>query len=165
MEFDTKEQLNKYSEEELAELKKFLFEEMIRIRTEQEKQQAAYEKFLTERIQFQDEMRSLNSKVLTERKRLKEESLFFEKKMQILQNGFLQLDLDRRQFERDKEKNKRPQERPGEIHFFAGVSNYLSMKKRYRDLMKIFHPDNRDGDDSMVRAIKEEYEMLKREYE
>ena len=48
-----------------------------------------YNKFMKERLAFQTEMKALNHKVLSERKRLKDESSFFDKKLQILQNGFL----------------------------------------------------------------------------
>ena len=46
---------------------------------------------------------------------------------------------------------------------FAGVNNSLALKKRYRDLLKIFHPDNLCGDSDMVTVITREYERLKSE--
>ena len=47
--------------------------------------------------------------------------------------------------------------------FFTGVSNMLTLKKRYRDLIKIFHPDNLAGDTEIIQRINREYENLKRE--
>ena len=47
--------------------------------------------------------------------------------------------------------------------FFKGVTNPLALRKRYRDLLKIFHPDNNGGDEGIVKAINEEFERLKRE--
>ncbi|MDE6737819.1 MAG: J domain-containing protein, partial [Lachnospiraceae bacterium] len=49
--------------------------------------------------------------------------------------------------------------------FFQGVSNPLSLKKRYKDLIKIFHPDNLSGDKEMIQRINREYESLKSSYE
>ena len=79
--------LDAMSQEELLKLKRFLFEERIRILQEQDKQREVYDKFIKERLTFQEEMKALNRKVLSERKRLKDESAFFDKKLQILQNG------------------------------------------------------------------------------
>lgn len=166
------------TEEELHNMKKFLFEERIRVMQEQEKQKELYEKFLNERLTFQNEMKTLNSKVLAERKRLKEENLFFDKKMQILQNGFLQLDLDRKKFEKERSKfesQKRYYEEDSSSQssyayttysgqmpdFFRGVNNILGLKKRYRDLMKIFHPDNLCGDNETVQEITRQYDMIR----
>ncbi len=160
------------SEEELKQLKRFLFEERIRLAQESEKQKEVYNKFIKERLLFQEEMKALNRKVLSERKRLKDESGFFDKKMQILQNGFLQLDMDRKKFERDKrmyESRKYTDATTGSNFykgqmpdFFKGVNNILGLKKRYRDLLKIFHPDNLCGDSDTVLEINRQYESLKK---
>lgn len=159
--------LNNMSEEELKALRRFLFEERISLMSERKSLDEAYDKFLTERLSFREEMKSLNSKVLSERKRLKEEESFFDKKMMILQNGFAALEMDRKAFEREK---KSYSSKPRTFYsnnvsnLFSGVTSYLGLKKRYKDLMKIFHPDNLDGDEKMVMAIKEEYERLKERF-
>lgn len=44
--------------------------------------------------------------------------------------------------------------------YFKGVSNSSELKKRYKDLMKIYHPDNTAGDADVMRRIKAEYEEL-----
>ena len=48
--------------------------------------------------------------------------------------------------------------------FFRGVNDTESVKKRYRALLKIYHPDNMNGDNDLVLAINEEYERLLRFY-
>lgn len=45
--------------------------------------------------------------------------------------------------------------------FFSGVKNTRALKKRYKDLIKIFHPDNGAGDTEVLQRINEEYETLK----
>lgn len=50
------------------------------------------------------------------------------------------------------------------LGYFGGVTNYTSLKKRYKDLMKIYHPDNKNGDSFTVRCITKEYEILKEQY-
>lgn len=47
----------------------------------------------------------------------------------------------------------------GEL-FFSGVGSKQSLKKRYKDLIKIYHPDNLDGDKSTVQEINREYDQL-----
>ena len=48
--------------------------------------------------------------------------------------------------------------------FFKGVDNELALKKRYRDLTKIFHPDNLNGDTDTLKHINKEYNALKQIY-
>lgn len=167
--------------EELQELKKWLFEEHLKIQEEKAEQERIYNKFINERTAFMEDMKSLNAKILEERKRLKDEESFFDKKMQILQNGYMHLDLDRKKLERDRREfelsKRRRSEKSERMHnrssfnfngedvsvFFKGVTNPLALRKRYRDLLKIFHPDNNGGDEGIVKAINEEFERLKRE--
>lgn len=49
-------------------------------------------------------------------------------------------------------------------NYFAGVNDLESLKKRYRDLLKIYHPDNQNGDESMSKQIQAEYEELLSKY-
>lgn len=131
-----------------------------------------YVRFLEEKKQFQEEMKALNAKILLERKRLKEEELFFDKKMDILKGGFEQLEADRKKlnreraaFERERNNLARAERVLAEDDItevlFRGVRNRLTLKKRYKDLIKIFHPDNVCGDTDTIRMINEEYERLK----
>lgn len=52
------------------------------------------------------------------------------------------------------------QEADKSIIYFTGVNNVESLKKRYRDLLKIYHPDNQNGDVTISQKIQEEYEFL-----
>lgn len=163
------------SEDELQELKSWLFRENIRLATATKELEHMQEKFLEEKLQFQDEMKLLNHKISSERQRLKEDNQFFAKKLKILQNGFQQLDIDRRRLDKEwaklsAEKELMSERAPYETRldvsvFFQGVKNPLALKKRYKDLIKIFHPDNLAGDKEIIQRINREYENLKREYE
>lgn len=168
---DTKEtikaELDEMSPEELLNLKKFLFEERVRIAQEKEEQKAVYEKILKERVSFREEVKTLNKRIHAERKRLKDETIFFDKKLKILQNGYLQLDMDRKKFARDRRQYEE-QLRSGAFikghapDFFRGVNNVLGLKKRYRDLLKIFHPDNLCGDSDTVLEINRQYDLMRK---
>ena len=167
--------LNEATEKELQALKLWLFSENIRIQGEQKKLLETENRLLKERMQFQEEMKILNQKVTAARQRLKQEEQFFEKKMEILKDGFSNLEADRRAFDREKEAFRRKirdrdtlaeensRGRSLEIRaFFAGVKNQLALKKRYKDLLKIYHPDNLAGDKEIMQHISRAYEDLKR---
>ncbi|MBR1854209.1 MAG: hypothetical protein IJ794_13880 [Lachnospiraceae bacterium] len=180
--------------EELREAKMWLFQENMRLqqektrieqdldRLEKERKtiEEARDKFNSERMCFKDEMNALNRKSVVERQRMKDEKLFFDKKLAILQNGFLQLDIDRKNFEREKIEFYREKEsysrqsRSNDYYdygdlsgvvgvLFRNATNPLSLRKRYKDLMKIFHPDNLAGDEELVQMINTEFSRRKRE--
>ena len=173
---DWEEVIKAESTEELKEIKLWLFQENMRLEQERTELEQARNKFLDERVKLRDELDELNRRTVMERKRLKEENLFFEKKMAILQEGFRQLEEDRKRFEQErqtllKEARERQtgEQELGEGSFtavqllFRGVNNPLALRKRYRDLIKIFHPDNLFGDGELAGQINKEY--LKRKQE
>lgn len=118
-----------------------------------------------------------------EQDRLAGERRDFEQQKKVLEIGFQKLAADKEMFqaavkkqnekERRAQKNKEARENcrysdslkgfrgPG---FFGGVTGYSSLKKRYKDLMKIFHPDNKGGDSFTVACINKEFEILKSGY-
>ncbi len=169
---ETTDNLNEYlcdkSSEELDELRSWLMKENIRITNEN--------KILEEeKKKFHDEMEALSKTMETDRGRLQQENLFFEQKMKILQGGFEQLNEDKKKFQKEKDKfsakkelYKERQTLKGRYEMtemlFAGVNSLLALKKRYKDLMKMFHPDNVAGDHEMVQLINKEYEELKKSY-
>lgn len=164
---------NAVSEEELNKLKSWLFKENVRIISAAKELEQMQEQFREEKEQFQEEMKALNRKMAAERQRLKDDSLFFEKKMEILKGGFTELDMDRRRLEKEwarLEAEKEVMQRPvysgvGEVSdLFRGVKNPLALKKRYKDLIKIFHPDNVAGDKEMIQKINIEYENLRHDF-
>lgn len=154
--------------DELKEIKVWLFKEILRLENAKAELQESQDRFIKERVQFRDEMDKLNRRTFSERKRLKEENLFFEKKLSILQAGFLQLEEDRKKFEREKHNYQKQLndsragylqdtgENPAGI-LFRNTGNPLALRKRYRDLVKIFHPDNLFGDEELMQAINREY--------
>ena len=168
---DWEEIIQTESADELKKVKLWLFQENIRLENERKELEQAQDKFLKERVQFRDEMDSLNRRTVMERKRLKEENLFFDKKMAILQAGFQQLEADRKSFESEKKRFFKEQEENFYIKedndiaeaLFRSVSNPLALRKRYRDLVKIFHPDNLFVDEELVQLINKEFMRRRRE--
>lgn len=164
------------SVEELKEAKLWLFRENIRIQNEKKELAVAKDKFLKERVQLRNELDELNHRTVLERKRLKEENLFFDKKMEILKEGFRKLEDDRRMIEKEKRllaqerRNYQENSTTNSIFnenivatLFRNANNPLTLRKRYRDLVKVFHPDNLLGDAELMQMINKEYTKRREE--
>ena len=174
------------NEDELKKLKLFLFQENLRLDAERQKLASDREElkklqdsFMKDRVSLRDELNELNRRTTQERQRLRQENMFFDKK--ILKDGFRTLEEDRRKFEREKEEFESGRrlamsdiQTPdltnlSESDFdsiacvlFAGVNNPGLLRKRYKDLVKIFHPDNLGGDERLSRAINRYYNLIKK---
>lgn len=173
---DWEEVIKAESSDELKEAKLWLFKEQMRLEKERKVLEETKDKFLKERTSFMNEMNALNRRSIMERKRLKEESLFFEKKMEILQGGFKQLEEDRRALEQDRrnfEIERQVQASRSAMDYygdgsivellFRNATNPLALRKRYKDLIKIYHPDNIAGDEELVQMINREFARRRRE--
>ena len=133
--------------------------------------EARSDKFIQERAQFRDEMNLLTGQVTRERQRLKQEEQFFDKKMEILKAGFADLDKAKRELEAQKMRYEAQNSYYGDDDIpgygapiartlFNGITNPLMLKKRYKDLMKMFHPDCLGGDTEMVKMLNRTYDRL-----
>lgn len=163
------------SQDSLQELKAWLFRENIRLATAAAELEEKQTKFDEEKQRFQEEMKDLNRKMTNEQNRIKKDHQLVAEKLEIIKDGFRKLDMDRRRL--DKEWARLTAEKefmeehglydglPEVSVFFRGVKNPLTLKKRYKDLTKIFHPDNLAGDTEIIQRINREYESLKREFE
>ncbi len=161
--------------EELSKASKMLREQTELLRKDQVNHENEKQRFQTEKEEFNKQMREWTSKLRQERQKLEEEQGFFDKKFKILEIGFKQLDADRKTFEAQKrafEYRKYEQQEEfevlnaetddGEMFFFRGVTHPLALKKRYKELIKIYHPDNLGGDKTMLQKINKEYDRLKK---
>lgn len=151
--FKRESEMEALSEEELRQFKHWLFKENIRINAERKE-------------------------IKETKERLKRDNLLFDKKLEILQDGFRKLDMDRKKLEKEKMRFQLEREYyeedclagvvgqgPVAQQLFCRVKNKLTLKKRYKDLIKIYHPDNIAGNHDMVVLINKEYEQLKNEFE
>lgn len=107
-----------------------------------------------------------------EQEKLSGEKEVFRQQKKVLEIGFQKLAADKEMFQAEVKKYKEEQGQkqmalpasfrgPG---FFGGVTGYSSLKKRYKELIKVFHPDNKNGDSFTVACINKEYEILKEKY-
>lgn len=170
---------------ELEELKVQLFRENVRIKTdkadlEELKETIAREKKELEELkteleqsrkQFDKEVEEINHTIEASRKKLENDLTFLNKKQTVLESGFKQLDTDRQRLNREKEEFRKYQDRGEQLRkvptleyrqgiFFKGITSEKGLKKRYKDLIKVFHPDNVTGDTYTLQNINREYETL-----
>lgn len=157
------------SEEDINEKKKWLFKE--RLCLEEEKKKIEQERSLIEIQKGLLERQQSKSSLL--RKQLENQKILFDRQWQLLEQETRRLVSEKEQFERDKARFKDNTLREARRNmaltsnvnlFFKGVNDLASLKKRYKALQKIYHPDDANGDNSLIIAINQEYEKLKRFY-
>lgn len=165
----------KQTADSLQELKSWLFRENIRLMTASAELDEKQERFEQEKEQFKEEMKDLNRKMSAEQRQIRKDNQLVAEKLEIIKDGFQKLDMDRRRL--DKEWARLAAEKeimeerglydnyPETSVFFYGVKSPMTLKKRYKDLTKIYHPDNLAGDTEVIQRINREYDQLKREYE
>lgn len=182
------------SEDELESLKHQLFKENVRIQAEKnqlefdledirrQKKQVAVEKkqLQREKRQLSLEMNELRQQVEYQRKRLKDDEKQLDKKQKLLEYSYEMLNQDKenlskemRRVEMEKETARRMTQAAQNVRkevyatglFFRGVNNVMALKKRYKDLLKIYHPDNICGDQEILLKINKEYEELRSKFE
>lgn len=153
--------------EPLTDEKVFLFKESVRIENERRELEMLRTRLEHEKEELIRESKKLADRIKHENMRIEQEKMFFDKKFKILETGFKQLAGDRETFQREKIKHDtlseyRKSQNVEDSPYFKGVTNILGLKKRYKDLIKIFHPDNMCGDSQAVVQITNEYEELKK---
>lgn len=154
--------------------------EDMKIRIDQEKNELEEEKKKIEELreclekdrkQFEKEVEDVNKALEESKKKLEYDEAFLSKKQMVIESGFKQLDADRQRLHQEKEEFRKLRERvPVQRHapvleyrqgiFFKGVTDEKGLKKRYKDLIKVFHPDNFNGDNVTLQNINREYETL-----
>ena len=109
--------------------------------------------------------------------RIRQEQHLFDMKWKILEDELKKLAVEKQQVQKQKEFYSRVHDYEntskhsytytstnvvkGEM-FFIGISDEDSLKKRYKDLIKIYHPDNLAGDTGTIQEINREYDKLKK---
>ena len=151
------------------EKKKWLFKENVRL-------QELSRNLEDERKLIEIQMGMLQrqqSKNMLLKKQLESQIDLFGQKWNILERETRQLAIDKDKFEREKliykdkvyREARRSMSNAENVKiFFKGVEDTTSLKKRYKALLKIYHPDNMHGDKELLQAINTEYERLSRFY-
>lgn len=158
------------SEDELSQLRLWLFKESVRLENHESSLEDRYARLEADEMAFKERMDAAERKLENMTKKLNNDKALFEQRLRILNNGFDQLNGDKKRLEKEFTRLEREKSYQRENEYdaldllFRGVNNPLALKKRYKDLMKMFHPDNVSGDSEMVQLINEEYAALCRQF-
>ncbi|MDE6622666.1 MAG: hypothetical protein K2K74_19670 [Lachnospiraceae bacterium] len=170
--------------DDIKKMKTWMFQEQVRIQAKRDELQELSRELQDLKRQLERERSALELREKTIKKRFDDNEIFIAKKKKIIEDAYQQLALDRKalecerlNFEHEKSKYRR-QKMSGakSMHqqyesgaydstcFFRGVDCDLALRKRYKELLKIFHPDNKCGDTKTLLLIQTEYENLKSRY-
>ncbi len=171
------------AEDQQAAFKHWCFQETVEIERkrqdlqEERKDLARQKKILEkERDDFLRRKMLEDKRIAFEDEKMERERKLFEMKWKILEDEWKKLADEKTQMERKKRFYRSVEEYErtttesttnvvaGE-QFFAGVCNSKSLKKRYKELIKIYHPDNMSGDNTTLQEINREYDILKKALE
>lgn len=117
-------------------------------------------------IQLDKKITEYEAKKILDEKNREHERLLFETKFKVLETELKKLAYEKDKLEKEKAFYKavndfRETETVTSGCFFKGVDSDKALKKRYKELMKIYHPDNPNGDSEIVSMINAEYEELR----
>ncbi len=160
----------------LDELKHWLFLESVRIKQEKQALQEEKERLEKEKREFDKQKITASNEVNAQEKQLRRKRELFERQWKVIEKELHKLSVDRENLDKERKEflAERARFRQATIKagdniqntsiFFAGVNSYSALKRRYRDLLKIYHPDNENGDQSILLAINKEFGALKNKY-
>ena len=162
-------------DERNAAFRQWQFKEAVEL--EHQKQQLKEERsqLEAERDEFEKEKKEFYMNKRIEDKRAEQEKHLFDMKWRVLEGELKKLAAEKEQIERQRDFYRYVSQHEAQTYqtsnvvkgdlFFCGVDNEDSLKKRYKDLIKIYHPDNLNGDKDTIQEINMEYEKLKALYE
>lgn len=145
------------------EVKLWLFWENVRIKAERSELERSIAEFEEKKAQLEKELNEREQDIALKAKMAANEQELVDKKLNMLKDAYKQLERDRKKIERERNLLESDKRRIAELtpaddsSFFRGVDDIGGLKKRYRDLSRIFHPDNVNGD-------KETFQMITREF-
>ncbi len=153
------------------EFEQWRVQETERLQFSKQKLRTQERQIAQERMELDLEKRHFMHQQEFQESRYKNEEHLLDMKRQILESELYKLAEERKRFEQKKilyekvdakhkeDMRKRPSSVQGAM-FFAGINDRSALKKRYKDLLKIYHPDNQYGDTDAIQAINQEYQRL-----
>lgn len=171
----------KRDKKDVKKFEQWCFKQTIEIEYNKQKLEKERQSLTQERIQLEEAKDSLERdkqmfrrKQESDDKRLTQEQHLFDMKWKLLEEELKKLAIEKQQVQRQKEfyskvtdyhqsgtKSASSNIVKGEL-FFVGVRDESALKRRYKDLIKIYHPDNLAGDTGTIQEINRQYDNLKK---
>lgn len=180
---DFDEKLNEAKTDDIKKMKTWMFQEQVKIQAKKDELLDLGKELLEEKKKIERERKELDIRIQAERKRSHDNEILVAKKLKLLEEAYQKLamekkalECDRLNFEYERNRYRSTKKTAGNrtasvnndiasgIIYFRGVDNQLALRKRYKELLKIFHPDNRCGDTATLQKIQTEYDDLKKQY-
>lgn len=172
------------SSDDIKKMKIWMFQEQVRIQAKRDELQELSRELQELKRTLERERNALDIREKTIKKRFDDNEVFIAKKQKIIEDAYRQLALDRKalecerlNFEHERSKFRRQKMSGARTSyqqfdssafegtcFFRGVDSELALRKRYKELIKIFHPDNMCGDTKTLLRIQAEYESIRSQY-
>lgn len=163
------------TDERSQAFRQWQFKEAVELEHKKQEIREARRELESERRDFEKEKQEFQMQKQLDDVRIEQEKKLFDMKWKILEGELKKLAAEKEQIARQRDfyryvseyQNNAAEETKvvkGEM-FFCGVDSEDSLKKRYKDLIKIYHPDNQNGDKRTLQEINTEYEKLKALYE
>ena len=157
------------------ELKEWLFRERIKLEEERHQLEEDKKAFEAEKQEILLRLEERKTFARIQARRLEMSENLVKQKLEMLQEEYTRLGREKARLENERRvfearratSGNIPNKVDGSIFenagiLFNGVDSELALKKRYRDLLKIFHPDNMNGSTEAIQSINKEYDSLKK---
>ena len=163
------------TQDEIMEFQQWYFKKTIEIERDRRKLEDDKKRLEMQRAKLERERKDFSRQREADARFRAQEEYVLQMKQQVLEDELRKLADEKQHLERKREFYDRvrqyqqkqeptPQENPsvvkGEL-FFIGVQSEIALKKRYKDLVRIYHPDNMCGDTETLQEINREYDRLR----
>lgn len=155
--------------DELMEFRQWFFKKTMQMERDQRTLEDDKRRLQLQWDRLERERRDFRREKEADAKFRAQEEYVLRMKQQVLEDELQKLANEKQYLERQREfydHVRRFQQRQeasvvkGEL-FFIGVQSEIALKKRYKDLIKIYHPDNMCGDTETLQEINREYDRLR----
>lgn len=170
-------------QDETSAFHQWCFQETVEIEHRKQSLEEQQQELKQQQRELEREKKDFYRQKEAEEKAKAQEERLFDMKLKILEEELQKLASEKKHIERQKEFYQRVNQfnqqqsdttshkqravstsvGSGEL-FFCGVANAKALKKRYKDLIKIYHPDNLDGDTGTIQEINRIYDRLRSKF-
>lgn len=162
------------TEDEVVAFQRLFFEKMVEMEHDRRTLNDEKKRFELQRDKLERERRDFNRQKEADARIREHEERLLMMKQQVLEDELKKLANEKehlarqrefynrvRQYQQKQEPVKQVKRIANGDLFFCGVKNEHALKKRYKDLIKIYHPDNVNGDTEVLQEINRAYDRLR----
>ncbi|MBE5940481.1 MAG: hypothetical protein E7266_08805 [Lachnospiraceae bacterium] len=175
-----------FENDPVDEVKHWLFLESVRIEQDRQELDEQIKKLQQEKEEFEKYQEKQKELIKEKIRKIDREKELFDKQWKVIEKELKRIAKDNERIANEKEyleREKRNFRKSFKDHgsnsghksavtatvgdaegFFVGTTGLVSVRKRYKELMKIYHPDNVNGESPILVRINKEYEELVKRY-